>query len=254
DAHSQAPTPISAVLSGVLLNCALYGIIRFYSLTNSALLGEFSQQLLLVFGLVSIGIAVPFIVLQKDIKRLLAYSSVEHMGIIALGVGLGSKLALMGAMFHLFNHAMAKSMFFMAVGNIAQKFNTKNITRIKGIVHVMPATVVFFLIGAFALTGLPPFSIFMSEFTIAWAGFTAGKYMVSSLYLLFIALIFAGLGYHVTNMSFGRLSRRVAKEKENTWLLAAMCIPLLFVIGLGFSTPAFVTDILEQIAVVVGGE
>jgi len=252
DAHSQAPTPVSALLSAVLLNCALYGIIRFYTISRITLDNTFSNQLLLIFGLLSLGLAVPFILLQEDVKRLLAYSSVEHMGIIALGLGLGTKLAIFGAVLHLFNHAMVKSLFFMAVGSISQRFKTRNMLRIHGIAHVMPKTVIFLLVGAFAVTGLPPFSIFLSEFTIAQATFQSGHYLVGTLYLVFIALIFAGLGYHVVNMAFGSGPKHLPLEQENPVMLTAMAIPFIFVVGLGFSVPDFVIEIIEQVVVVIG--
>ncbi|MGI6226924.1 MAG: hydrogenase 4 subunit F [Peptococcales bacterium] len=252
DAHSQAPTPVSALLSAVLLNCALYGIIRFYTISKITLDNTFSNQLLIIFGLISLGIAVPFILLQEDVKRLLAYSSVEHMGIIALGLGIGTKLAIFGAVLHLFNHAMAKSLFFMAVGSISQHFKTREIPKIHGIAKVMPKTVVFLLVGAFAVTGLPPFSIFLSEFTIGRATFQAGHYLVGTLYLIFIALIFAGLGFHIVNMAFGPGPKELVIKNENPVMLTAMAIPLVFVVGLGFSLPDFVIEIIEQVVAVIG--
>lgn len=252
DAHSQAPTPVSALLSAVLLNCALYGIIRFYTISMITLDHTFSNQLLIVFGLLSLGIAVPFIMLQEDVKRLLAYSSVEHMGIIALALGLGTRLAIFGAVLHLFNHAMAKSLFFMAVGSISQHYKTRNMPTIQGIAKVMPKTVIFLLVGAFAVTGLPPFSIFLSEFTIARASFLSGEYLVGTLYLSFIALIFAGLGFHVVNMAFGSEPKDLPIKKENPVMLTAMAIPLLFVVGLGFSIPETIVEIIEQVVDVIG--
>ncbi|HIH45384.1 MAG TPA: hydrogenase 4 subunit F, partial [Candidatus Methanoperedenaceae archaeon] len=192
DAHSEAPSPVSALLSGVLLNCAMYAIIRFQAITARSTGQEFTSSLLIGFGLLSIGIAVPFILLQEDYKRLLAYSSVEHMGIIALGIGFGGVFGIFGAMLHMFNHAVTKSMMFFGAGNILQQQKTREIFNLSGIVKSMPATGAMFVIGTLAITGSPPFSIFISEFTILVSGFSQGHIIASVLFLLFIIMIFAG--------------------------------------------------------------
>src|SRR5690625_1286271 len=124
DAHSEAPSPVSAVLSGVLLNTALYGILRVYLIANVTLDGD-ANKWLLGFGIFSIGLMVPFIIVQHDLKRMLAYSSVEHIGIITFGIGIGGPLGLYGAVLHMFNHAVAKSLLFMTAGNMSQKFHSK---------------------------------------------------------------------------------------------------------------------------------
>src|SRR3972149_5814174 len=171
DAHSEAPTPVSALLSGVLLNCAMYGIIRFYSIATKSTGAAFSSNLLIIFGLLSLGIAVPFIILQEDYKRLLAYSSVEHMGIVALGIGFGGVFGIFGAILHMFNHAMTKSLMFFGAGNILLKHDTKEIFNVSGVVKTMPATGAMFVVGALAITGSPPFFIFITEFNKLSAGF-----------------------------------------------------------------------------------
>src|SRR5690625_4820566 len=126
DAHSEAPSPVSALLSGVLLNIALYGVLRIYLIADITL-GSMINQWLIGFGLLSIGLMVPFIIVQEDIKRMLAYSSVEHIGIITFAVGIGSPVGIYGAMLHMLNHSLVKSVLFMAAGNINQKFQTKDI-------------------------------------------------------------------------------------------------------------------------------
>ena len=160
DAHSQAPAPVSAVLSGVLLNTALYGLFRVFSIANIALQGN-AGEYLIVFGLLSISVTVPFIMVQHDLKRMLAFSSVEHMGIITLAVGIGGPLGLYGAFLHMFNHSMGKSLLFMSAGNIAQKYHSKYIERISGVIRAMPWTGGIFLFAALAVAGAPPFSIFI---------------------------------------------------------------------------------------------
>ncbi|MCX9014096.1 MAG: hydrogenase 4 subunit F, partial [Candidatus Methanoperedens sp.] len=172
DAYSESPTPVGALLSGTLVNCAMYGIIRFYSIATKSTGPEFTSNLMIIFGLLSLGIAVPFIILQEDYKRLLAYSSVEHMGIIAIGIGFGGVFGIFGAILHMFNHAMTKSLMFFGAGNILLKYDTKEIFNVSGIVKTMPVTGAMFVVGTLALTGSPPFSIFISEFTILAAGFS----------------------------------------------------------------------------------
>jgi hydrogenase-4 component F len=153
DAYSESPTPVGALLSGTLVNCAMYGIIRFYSIASKSTGTDFTSNLMIIFGLLSLAIAVPFIIIQEDYKRLLAYSSVEHMGIIALGIGFGGIFGIFGAILHMFNHAMTKSLMFFGTGNILLKHDTKEIFNVKGLVKTMPVTGAMFVIGTLAYSG-----------------------------------------------------------------------------------------------------
>ena len=252
DAHSEAPTPVSALLSGVLLNCAMYGIIRFYTITTKSTGIAFTSNLLIIFGLLSLGIAVPFIILQEDYKRLLAYSSVEHMGIIAIGIGFGGVFGVFGAILHMFNHAMTKSLMFFGAGNILLKHDTKEIDKISGIVKSMPVTGKMFFIGGLAITGSPPFSIFLSEFTILTAGFMQGRYVSSVLFLLFIIMIFAGFFNNISRMIFGVPKPGITKGEVSSWTLAAMAVLLVFVFVLGFYIPPGFSEMIMKVVNVVG--
>lgn len=251
DAHSQAPSPVSAVLSGVLLNCALYGVLRFHIIASGTLGPEFSSRLLLIFGLISVGLAVPFIAVQSDLKRLLAYSSVEHMGIIAVGLGMGSRLGCYGAMLHLLNHALAKSMMFMAAGNVTQKFHTRTISRIRGVVRAMPITGAVLAAGTFAIGGSPPFNIFVSEFLIAAAGIKSGRYAAAIIYLVFIALVFAGLIYQLSKMAFGSFPQRFRPGEINPMTGAVLLLPLVLVLLLGLAVPNILDGVLQQVVTVI---
>ena len=251
DAHSEAPTPVSALLSGVLLNCAMYGIIRFYSIATKSTGAAFSSNLLIIFGLLSLGIAVPFIILQEDYKRLLAYSSVEHMGIVALGLGFGGVFGVFGAILHMFNHAMTKSLMFFGAGNILLKHETKEIDRVSGLVKSMPATGTMFVIGGLAITGSPPFSIFISEFTILAAGFSQGYIIPAVLFLLFIIMIFAGFFYHVSRIAFGSPGTGITAGEVSRWTLCSMAILLVFVLLLGFYIPPQFYDMIMKVVEVV---
>ncbi|MHB1653212.1 MAG: hydrogenase 4 subunit F [Desulfitobacteriaceae bacterium] len=253
DAHSQAPSPVSAMLSGVLLNCALYGILRFHLIVSKSLGTAFSANLLLIFGILSIAIALPFIVAQHDIKRLLAYSSIEHMGIITAAVGLGSHLALYGAFLHMMNHALTKSFLFFGAGNVTQHYRTKKIGKIKGAILAMPISGTALLLGAFAIAGAPPFNIFLSEFTILSAGFAEGKYLAAGLMLSLITLIFTGVIYNVGKMTLGTPPGRITQGEPSRWSTVMLLIPVVPIIVLGFYIPPFIDNILRQVVTVMAG-
>ena len=253
DAHSQAPSPVSALLSGVLLNCALYAILRWHSLARQTALGpDFTGKILLSFGLISLAVMVGVILLQKDVKRLLAYSSVEHMGILAIGFGLGTPLAIWGAALHLLLHALTKANLFVIVGNLVQKTGTRQILRIRGIFKVWPYTGILMLFGLLGITGTPPFGTFRSELSILTGFFETDHLLLGFLAILFLTLIFAGFLYHFIHMLFGKPHERYqAGESINTLALA---IPLLLVLFLGLFIPQSLNQALTQVVkVILGG-
>ena len=253
DAHSEAPTPISGLLSGVLLNVAMYGILRYHIILTGALGSGYSGALLILFGLLSLATAAVFILLQKDYKRLLAYSSIEHMGIIAIGFGIGGPLGIFGALLHILNHAITKSLMFFGAGNILLKFKTKSISDVKGIATLMPLTAAFFVAGGLAITGSPPFGIFISELLILIAGFAGGNYPVSIAYLLLLVIIFAGFIYHISRMAFGEPPAGTTKEEPNHIGLGVMAILLLAALVLGLYIPQALSSSLVDIVKIFGG-
>jgi len=250
DAHSEAPTPVSAMLSGVLLNCAMYAIIRFRTLTAPSTGTEFTSSLLIAFGLLSVGIAVPFILLQKDYKRLLAYSSVEHMGIIAIGIGFGGVLGISGALLHMFNHAMTKPLMFFGAGNVLLKYGTKEIDKVSGVVRSMPLTGTMLLLGGLAITGSPPFGIFVSEFMVLAAGFSHGNIIATVLVLLFIIMIFAGFFNHISRMALGTPNPDV-KGEVSRWTLGAMVLLMVFVLVPGLYIPPQLYEMIMKVVEVL---
>src|SRR5436305_4601782 len=171
DAHAEAPSPISAMLSAVLLNCSLYALLRFDAITSRAIGSGFSHTLLLIFGSLSIVVAAFLMVVQRDLKRLLAYSSIEHMGIIAVGIGLGGPLGLYGALLHAFNHSIAKTVLFFTAGNVREHFSTLRMERIRGMARLLPWTSGALVVGTLAIVGMPPFALFSSEFFMLSAAF-----------------------------------------------------------------------------------
>lgn len=156
DAHSEAPSPVSALLSAVLLNCALLIIIRYYIIIDAAIGTEFTRNLLLIFGFLSVAIAAFFILIQRDMKRLLAYSSVENMGLIAVALGIGGPIGILAALFHTLNHSLAKALLFCGSGNVLLKYGTRDLNVVKGMFKVMPLSAALFAGGALALGGMPP--------------------------------------------------------------------------------------------------
>ena len=253
DAHSQAPSPISAMLSGVLLNCALYGMFRIHLIVSGTLGPHFSTNLLLIFGLLSIAVSLPFIIVQHDIKRLLAYSSIEHIGVITAAVGLGGKLGLYGAFLHMMNHALAKSSLFFVAGNVTQKYNSKKIGKIKGVIQAMPVTGTAMLLGAFAIAGTPPFGIFLSEFNILSSGFAQGKYFVSGLLLVLLTLAFTGIIYSFTGMALGSPPGKIKTGEHGRWSAVMVLLPLILVTVFGLYIPSFIDNILRQVVAVMAG-
>jgi hydrogenase-4 component F len=214
DAHSQAIAPISALLSGGLLKIALYAIMRFGLIVIKGAGFQYFGNLMLLLGVISLVISCGFILVQKDLKRLLAYSSIEHVGIISIGLGLGTPLALAGAFLHIFNHAAAKSLLFFGAGNIVGVYQKHAMNTIRGVLKVLPFTGIMVLLGVFALTGFPPFSIFISEFLIIAAAFTNGAYAIGVVLLLFLSVIFGAFIFHFGKMLFGNLPKGMAPTGE----------------------------------------
>ena len=253
DAHSEAPSPISALLSGVLLNCAMYAILRFYALATPSIGRRYPDGLLLGFGLLSLLVATVFILRQRDYKRLLAYSSVEHMGIIAIGVAFGGALGLSGALFQLINHAVTKSLMFFASGHVLLRYGTKEIRRVSGILQVLPVSGVMLVLGGLALTGAPPFGIFASELTIFGAGFRNGHAPAAAAALGLVALAFVGFLRSLNQLVFGTAPPGIPVGEASLSGLVAMGVSLVLVLGLGLVVPAPLATLVGQAAAVLAG-
>ncbi|KAA0258243.1 hydrogenase [Deferribacter autotrophicus] len=201
DAHSEAPSPASALLSGALLNCAYLAIFKTNKILHLAGIGSFSDRILIVFGLISIFIAATFALKQSDYKRLLAYSSIENMGIIAFGTGIGG-IAAYGAILHLIHHSLIKSSLFLTSGNILLAYGTKLIDKVGGAVRLLPKTFVSFFAGFIGIAGFPPFGIFISEFFIIIGAFKKGYYVSVGIFIFSLIVIFAGFSRYLMKMSF----------------------------------------------------
>ncbi len=233
DAHSEAPSLVSALLSGALLNCAFLGILRLQQVCAAAGQGAFCQELLVGFGLLSIAVAALFIAGQQDYKRVLAYSSVEHMGILALGVGIGGA-ATFGAMLHALNHSLTKAMMFLISGNILAAYRSKSTAEVRGVIRALPASGVLWVAGFLAITGSPPFGLFLSELIILKAALDQGRAAVSVVYLASLAVVFMGMATAVLRMAQGEpLETSVATSRREPVLaimppaVLAACVLLL---------------------------
>lgn len=253
DAHSQAPTPVSALLSGVLIKCALYGIIRFYIIARNACGPAFSEELLILFGLISVVVAAPFIIVQHDLKRFLGYSSVEHVGIIMLGLGFGGFLGIYGALLHVINHGVTKALMFLLAGDVINRYNTRDMRVIKGFISVAPWAGTLLFMGAFSLAGSPPSSIFISELLIVKAGLSSGHYLATAVFLLMVVIIFAGLIHHVGQMVFGTAEGSVSREKESRFSLTGTLLLISVIVLLGVCIPPSLNQILVRATEIIHG-
>jgi hydrogenase-4 component F len=253
DAHSQAPTPVSAVLSGVLLPCAVYAILRFHAIASGALGPTFSSNLLILFGVLSAAVAVPFILLQHDLKRLLAYSSIEHMGVIAVAVGIGGPLALFAAGLHLVAHALGKALLFFAAGTVAHRYETRTLARIRGAAGAIPISGTALLLGGLALAGAPPSALFATELSILAAGYERGQTLAASVLIVCLALIFVGLLYHLGGLALGRRPASLGIHREGPLGIALIGVPLLAVASLGLVVPAPLGEAIRQATAVLEG-
>jgi hydrogenase-4 component F len=234
DAHSEAPTPVSALLSGSLLAVSFYAILRFYQVAAATLGSSFPRDALLAFGVASLLLAALYVFGQRDIKRLLAYSSVEHMGILAIGVSFGAPVALAGVMLHVLAHAAAKGNAFMGAGVFAVKFGSKQISALRGGLDVLPWSGPLFLLAVFALSAMPPSGIFRSEFQIVAGGLVSGNYAAAAALVVLITVAFFGLTASATRILFTPAPSALNRGEPSIWMVAPVIagVAVLFILGL----------------------
>jgi len=256
DAHSEAPSAVSGMLSGALLANAMYAIFRFATIATRAAGPLAVQRVLTIFGILSLLAAAFFVLRQSDYKRLLAYSSIEHMGILALAAAFGTPLALYGLFMHVINHGAAKSLVFFGSGSVLRKYGSKEIDSVGGMLGLMPWTGPALLAGAFAISGLPPFGIFRSELLIVAGGFAGGSFVVAALFLVLVNLAFLGIAWYFTRMVYGPRPSSAAAlvpGEVNPWIVTALLLDLLVVVGIGLYVPTPLSHLLSQAAAILGG-
>jgi hydrogenase-4 component F len=284
DAHSEAPTPVSALLSGSLLAISFYAILRYYQVAQAALGPGFPRAVLLAFGVASLLLAALYLFGQRDIKRLLAYSSVEHMGILAIGVSFGAPAALAGVLLHVLAHAAAKGNAFMGAGVFVRKFGTKRIGAIRGGLDLLPWSAPLFLVAIFALGAMPPFGLFRSEFEIVAGGLGSGNYAAAAFLIIAVTAAFFGLAASTTRMvmePYRPAERPAARQlalagssgqpsggqpagpasavpalprgEPSTWMVVPLVAGTLALLVLGLHPPAELTDLFARAVRLLSG-
>lgn len=254
DAHSEAPSPASAMLSAALLNTGMYAIIRFLAIARIGLGDAYVRNVMLTFGFVSIAIGVLFMVRKGNFKRLFAYSSVEHMGIIAVALGFGGPLGMYGALLHTLNHAIGKATLFLCSGDVVLGYRTRDATKVRGVLTALPLSGGVLLLASMAILGSPPFGLFLSELTIVRAGFTASSPWLPALLLALLLIAFIAFARTTTEMALGKPPGPIRPyDGATTRVLAGLPLVLgmvaLLLLGLWIPT-GLDSSILHSIAAV----
>ncbi len=252
DAHSEAPTPVSALLSGSLLAVSFYAILRFYQVAAANLGSAFPRDALLAFGVASLLLAALYVFGQRDVKRLLAYSSVEHMGILAIGVSFGAPVALAGVMLHVLAHAAAKGNAFMGAGVFTVKFGTKQISRLRGGLDLLPWSGPLFLLAIFALSAMPPSGIFRSEFQIVYGGLGSGNYVAAAVLVVLVTVAFFGLTASTTRMLFTPAPCALNRSEPSIWMVIPVVAGVAVLFILGLHPPAELTGLIYRAVAELG--
>ncbi|MBW6511593.1 MAG: hydrogenase 4 subunit F [Desulfuromonadaceae bacterium] len=250
DAHSEGPTPMSAILSGLLLNIALYAVVRFKMIVDPALGNQLAGQMMMGFGLLSFTVASLLLHHQRDVKRMYAYSSIEHMGLMTFAFGIGGPLATFGALLHMIVHSLTKSSIFVTVGHAAHIAGTQNIASIRGLIKTQPLVGWCLLIATVAIAGFPPFGVFTSEFLLFTATMKSWPWLVIPL-LSGLVIAFTGLFRHIQPMVFGEPPAGQVAVPANMW---PVILHLLLVLLLGISIPGVLVDWLNQATIMVVGK
>lgn len=253
DAYGEAPGVIGALLAGGLTSCAFLCLLRVYRIVDAAGQGTFARHLLIVIGLLSMATAAALMIGQRDFKRLLAYSSVEHMGILALGIGIGG-IATFGALLHVINNALGKGVLFLAAGNIHRAFKSKNLEDVTGAMRRLPVSAGLFVAGFFAITGSPPFGPFISELTILIGAVNSHRYVVAALYLVLLAVVFVGMGQSVLAVVQGVPPEDPQGQmfRDSFLNTAPIALSLLLVLALGIWIPQPLVRILRDAVKLLG--
>ena len=252
DAHSEAPSLVSALLSGALLNCAFLAILRMQTLLVAAGLGDFGREMLVIFGLISMGWAAMLLISQTDFKRMLAYSSVEHMGVLAVGIGVGG-VAGVGAMLHAVNHSLAKAALFLVAGNILAAYRSKNVQDIRGLLKTLPFTGVLWVAGILAIVGSPPFGLFTSELLVLKGMVAAGRWAVVCGYLAALVIAFAAIAWTALRMAYGNPVTVPGRTSPSFLSSAAPAALAGGVLLLGLWAPPPLWKLVNAAAATLGG-
>jgi len=251
DAHSKAPSPVSALFSGFLLSSAMYCLMRYIPIVEGATQHTgWSLNLLTGFGLISITLAAAFILFQNNLKRFLAYSSMEHIGIIALGLGLGP-LGTLAALFHTLNHSLCKTLSFFSAGRLGQMTGSHSMEKMKGMLKLSPVWGTGIFIGVFALIGISPFSLFISEFLILKAALDGGSIFVLVVFLAGIGVVFVGALGHIIPIAWGPNDKSLKPVRANFFEYFLVIAPLAVLLLLGLWMPQTLFTVLNSAAGII---
>ncbi len=255
DAYGEAPGLVGALLAGGLTNCAFLALLRVYRIVDAGGEGAFARELLILFGLTSMAVAAVFVVRQRDLKRMLAYSSVEHMGILVIGTGIGGA-GLYGSLLHSLNNGLTKGVLFLAAANIHRAYKSKHLDEVSGAIARLPVSGGLFLAGFFAITGSPPFGPFVSEFTILSAAFSRGHWEVATAFLVLLGIIFIGMGGTVLAALQGEPSdeAKATPFRDTLRTTGPIVLSMALVLLLGLWIPAPLRSLLERAAASFGGQ
>jgi len=253
DAYEQAPVPTATLLAAAFVNCAIYSIARFNVLAEKCLGHAFSGNLLMIFGVGSILIAAPFVLTQRNFRRLLAYSSIDHAGIMVAALGFGGPIGALGAMLHLVFHGVTKPLLFFCAGNVQQHYATPYFWRVRGVIRTLPWTGALFLAATLAITGTPPFSLFQSEFKILSAALAGDHVWPAALSIAGLVTIFAGFLVHMSKLNLGAPRPAEARAVECPWKAGAMALVAVVVVILALWLPRPLYKLIENSSRILGG-
>jgi hydrogenase-4 component F len=254
DAYSEAPVPTAALMGTAFVNCAIYAIARFDILAVKCLGPDFPGKLLAGFGVASILVAAPFILTQRNFRRILAYSSIDHAGIMAAALGFGGKLGALGAALHMLFHGVTKPLMFFCAGNVQQHFATPYFRGVRGVIRILPWTGGFFLMATLAITGTPPFSIFQSEFLTLSAALAGGQNWSAFLFIAGLVTIFAGFLVHMAKMNLGEpYPENIQPVAGRPWKIGAMVLVAVVIIIFSFWLPAPIYQLVQQTVQILRG-
>jgi hydrogenase-4 component F len=256
DAHSEGPSPISAMLSGALLATALYAVLRIGAISLDAAGVTYVRVLLLVFGALSLLLAGFFALRQTNYKRLLAYSSIEHMGIVSLGVGIGGPVAAYGAFLHVLSHAAGKTLAFFGAGELLSRYESRSVADVRGVMRTAPFAGAMILIAAIAIAGMPPFGIFRSEVLIVTGGFSESTYFFAGLVIVLANVAFVGLYRTFHRMVLSEAPEETterSRRPQQPLMTTAMLVSVGLLLLLGLWIPNPLNDLLHSATDVIGG-
>ena len=251
DAHSEAPSPVSALLSGVLLKCAILIVLRFYILTAANVGATFPQTVMMILGVLSVCYAAFEVYKQNDLKRKLAYSSCENVGLIAVCFGIGGPLGIIAGLVHCVAHGLTKALMFCLSGNVMMKYHTRDLAKISGIISVAPVTGVLFAAGCLALAGFPPFAMFVSEMFMVLAGVAAEVWWAVALVLVALVVVIMALVRMITGSALGRVPEGVKRGDVPALALVPEVVLLALVVLLGVALPGPLAGSIEEASAIV---